>query len=105
MAANSSPGGPENLAEVLSRLFTSRGWGRKSERVALEGAWAEVAGPDVARETRVNALRRGVLEVEVRTGVLMQELAQFGKRALLTGLRKALPGVSLTDIKFRVGVW
>ena len=35
----------------------------------------------------------------------MQELAQFGKRGLLTGLRKALPGVSLTDIKFRVGVW
>ncbi len=105
MAATPPSGGPENLAEVLSRLFTARGWGRKSERVALEGAWAAVAGADVARETRVNALRRGVLEVEVRTGVLMQELSQFGKRTLLTGLRQALPGVALTDIKFRVGVW
>ena len=47
MPPNPAPGGPENLAEVLSRLFTSRGWGRKSERVALENAWAEVAGPEV----------------------------------------------------------
>lgn len=105
MAVNPAPGGPENLAEVLSRLFTSRGWGRKSERVALEGAWEVVAGPEVARQTRVNALRRGVLEVEVRTNILIQELSQFRKRSLLTSLRQALPGVSLTDIKFRFGVW
>jgi len=53
----------------------------------------------------VNALRRGVLEVEVRTGVLMQELAQFRKRTLLAALRAALPTTVITDIKFRVGVW
>ena len=99
-----SPGGPENLSEVLSRLFTARGWGRKSERVALESAWAEAVGPDAA-DTRVNALRRGVLEVEVRTSVLMQELAQFRKRSILTAMRGRLPGVAITDIKFRAGVW
>ena len=97
-------GGPENLAEVLSRLFTARGWGRKSERVVLEGAWAAAVGPTHV-DTRVNALRRGVLEVEVRTGVLMQELAQFRKRTLLAALRAALPTTVITDIKFRVGVW
>ncbi|SRR5581483_3189399 len=97
--------GPENLADVLARLFTARGWGRKSERVRLEAAWAEAVGPQVLPDTRVNGLRRGVLEVEVRGGVLLQELAQFHKRALLTALRRKLPGATITDLKFRAGAW
>ncbi len=97
--------GPENLADVLARLFTARGWGRKSERVRLEAAWAEAVGPELAPETRVNGLRRGVLEVEVRGGVLLQELAQFHKRKLLAALRQRLPGATITDLKFRAGAW
>ena len=97
--------GPENLADVLARLFTSRGWGRKSERVRLEAAWAETVGPGLTADTRVGPLRRGVLEVEVKTAVLLQELAQFHKRRLLTELRKRLPGTPVTDLKFRAGAW
>ena len=97
--------GPENLAEVLARLFTARGWGRKSERVRLESAWAETVGPELLVDTRVSALRRGILEVEVRNGVLMQELAQFQKRKILTTIRQKLPTSTITDVKFRVGVW
>jgi hypothetical protein len=96
--------GPENLADVVAKLFASRGWGRRSERVRLEQAWAAAAG-DVAADTRLGAFRRGVLEVEVRTAVLMQELAQFRKRALLTALRHGLPGVTVADLRFRAGAW
>jgi hypothetical protein len=53
----------------------------------------------------VLSLRRGVLEVEVRNGVLVQELAQFHKRKLLGELRKKLPGQTLTDLKFKAGAW
>lgn len=97
--------GPENLSEILGRLFTSRGWGRKNDRLRLEHAWAEAAGPDLLNDTRVNVIRRGVLEIEVRNAVLIQELTQFHKRGLLAKLRKALPGVTLTDLKFRAGAW
>lgn len=96
--------GPENLSDILSKLFAARGWGRKTERVRLEDAWTAVAGAD-SRETRVVALRRGILEVEVLNGVLLQELAQFRKRGLLAELQKRLPGTKLTDIKFRAGAW
>ena len=34
--------GPEPLAEVLSRLFTARGWGRRQGRLHLANAWAEI---------------------------------------------------------------
>lgn len=97
--------GPENLSDVLARLFTARGWGRKTERLRIEAAWTEAAGPELAPETRVGALRRGVLEVEVRGGVLLQELTQFRKRPLLAALRAKLPGMPVTDLKFRSGAW
>lgn len=96
--------GPENLSDILAKLFAARGWGRKNERVRLEEAWRETAG-EHATETRVASMRRGVLEVEVKNGVLLQELAQFHKRRLLADLRKRLPGTAVTDIKFRAGAW
>ena len=33
--------GPETLKEILSRLFTVRGWGRRQGQLHLEKAWAE----------------------------------------------------------------
>jgi predicted nucleic acid-binding Zn ribbon protein len=97
--------GPEQLADVLGRLFTARGWGRKSDRQRLESAWAAAAGDHWARDTRLLGLKRGVLEIAVKNAVLLQELTQFHKRPLLAKLRQALPGLTLTDLKFRAGVW
>ena len=97
--------GPERLGEVLSRLFTARGWGRKQDRLRLEGAWADAAGPELLKDTRVSGIRRGVLEVDVRNAVLLQELTQFHKRGLLGKLRKALAGTTLADLKFRAAGW
>jgi predicted nucleic acid-binding Zn ribbon protein len=96
--------GPERLGEVLSRLFTARGWGRQQDRLRLEKAWAEAAGPEVALKTRTGTLRRGVLEVLVGNAVLMQELAHFHKRRLLEALRRNLPTTPIHDLRFRAGV-
>lgn len=96
--------GPEPVGEILSRLFTARGWGRRQERLRLEEAWAEAAGPETARHTRVGGCRRGVLEILVDNGVLLQELAHYEKRRLLERLRGRLPGMAITDLKFRAGV-
>src|ERR1700730_12809256 len=97
--------GPEPLGEILSRLFAARGWGRRQGRLHLENAWVEAVGPAHAPQTRVAGLRRGVLEVEVNNGVLLQELAHFHKRRLLEHLRRGLPGTTLTDLRFRAGTW
>jgi predicted nucleic acid-binding Zn ribbon protein len=96
--------GPELLGEILSRLFVARGWGRRQAQLRLEQAWAEAAGSDAAKQTRVAGLRRGVLEVTVGNAVLLQELAHYQKRRLLEQLRRRLPGTTLTDLRFRAGV-
>ena len=96
--------GPERLAEILSQLFTARGWGRRQGRLHLERAWADVAGEQFAPHTRVGALRRGVLEVQVGNAVLLQELTHYHRRRLLEQLRARLPGTPITDLRFRSGV-
>ncbi len=96
--------GPELVGEILSRLFTARGWGRKQDRLRLEDAWANAVGPDNLKHTRVSGLRRGVLEVIVGNAALLQELAHYHKRRLLEELRKRLPGITINDLRFKAGV-
>lgn len=96
--------GPEKLADILSQLFTARGWGRKQDRLHLERAWEEVAGSQYAAQTRVGSLRRGVLEIQVASAVLLQELTHFHRRRLLEQLRKRLPHTPITDLRFRTAV-
>jgi predicted nucleic acid-binding Zn ribbon protein len=96
---------PEPIREILARLFTARGWGRRQARLHLERAWADAAGEEYAPHTRVLGLRRGVFEVEVASGVLLQELAHFHKRRLLQALRDKLPGQPPKDLRFRAGTW
>jgi predicted nucleic acid-binding Zn ribbon protein len=97
--------GPELFREILARLIAARGWGRRQGRLHLERAWAEAAGPEYAEHTRVTGIRRGVLEVEVDSAVLLQELAHFHKRRLLGELRGRLPETTVHDLRFRNGAW
>jgi len=99
------PAGPELLKEILGRLFTSRGWGRRQERLHIEKAWADAVGPEREPHTRGLGLRRGVLEVEVDSAVLLQELAHFHKRRLLEQLRGRLAGATVNDLRLRAGSW
>jgi len=103
MTIHSPDPGPEPLKEILSRLFTARGWGRRQGRLQLERAWAGAAGDDYANHSRVLGLRRGIFEVEVDSGVLLQELAHYHKRRLLGELRSRLPGHEIKEVRFRSG--
>jgi len=97
--------GPERVGEIVSRLFALRGWGRRQARLQLEKAWEDAVGTKHASHTRVVNLRRGVLEVEVRNQILLQELAHYHKRQLLAQLRQRLPNLTITDLRFRAGAW
>ncbi len=93
----------EPIKEILSRLFTARGWGRRSERLHLERAWSEAVGAEHESQTRVLGLKRGIFEVEVASAVLVQELMHYRKRQILQTLRAKLPGQTIKELRFRVG--
>jgi hypothetical protein len=94
---------PEPIKEILARLFTARGWGRRSARLHLERAWVEASGPDYEPHSRVLGLKRGIFEVEVNSGVLVQELLHYHKRRLLAALREKLPGQTIKELRVKVG--
>ena len=95
--------GPESIAEILARLFLQRSWGGTQRQHRLAEAWAKAAGPEIAKKTEPLALRRGIMEVAVADGILLQELANFRKKALLAALQKALESETVKDIRFRTG--
>ena len=95
--------GPRPLGDVLGALFASKGLARLRAVGELEEAWAEAVGEPTASRTRVGGVRHGVLTVTVGHPTLLEELAAFRKTALLTALREKAPGVTLHDIRFRIG--
>lgn len=93
----------ESIKEILSRLFTLRGWGRRQERLHFERAWSEAVGPAYDAHTRVLGFTRGILEIEVASALLVHELKGFHRQRLLRTLRAKLPGQSIKDLRFKVG--
>jgi len=94
---------PEPIKEVLARLFTARGWGRRQGRLHLEQAWAEAVGSEYDEQTRVIGLKRGIFEIEVASGVIVQELTHYHRKRLLDALRGKLPGQTIKELRFKVG--
>jgi len=95
----------ELIKEILARLFTARGWGRRQARLHLERAWAAVVAAEHVAHTRVMGLRRGILEVEVNSAPLLHELKSFHLRRLLKALQQQLPSEPPREIRFRAGSW
>ncbi|MBI3821712.1 MAG: DUF721 domain-containing protein [Planctomycetes bacterium] len=103
MAARTDNPDPEPIKEILARLFTARGWGRRQARMHLERAWVEAVGVEYASTTRVLGLKRGLFEIEVNSAVVMQELTHYHKRRLLDALRSKLPRETIKELRFKVG--
>lgn len=95
--------GPEPIGEIVARLLTERGWGRQQEQRRWAEAWRSVAGAELNRKTEPLSLKRGVFEVAVADGVLLQELASFEKRRLLAALQAVLGSDKISDLRFRLG--
>lgn len=92
---------PDTLGSVLSRLFASRGYGRAQGDRQLHAAWAQVAGEETARQTKVIVLRNGILQIGVANAALLSELVSFLKPELLEKLRTGFPELKVRDIRFK----
>jgi predicted nucleic acid-binding Zn ribbon protein len=93
---------PQPLASAVSRLIQERGLARQRANMALQGAWKQVAGDRIAAASRVQGVRRGVLQVTVDNAPLLSELQAFRKPALLKQLQTDHPEWRLKEIRFRL---
>ena len=100
---SSGPGrGPQPLSQALSELITLRGYARVMGNAQLQAAWTDVAGPQIASQTRASAIKRGVLQVGVAHAPLLAELVSFHKATLLKGLQANHADLKIRDLKFKL---
>lgn len=97
--------GPEALSEVLAQLFVARGWGRRTERSALEDAVKkairETAGEAMGPLVIPGKLTKGTLELWVKGSAALSELSGFHQAGLLAALRAAHPTPEIKKLRFR----
>src|SRR5262245_48592854 len=94
--------GPERLSLALTELIARRGYARVRGAGQLQSAWAEIAGVTIARQTRVLAIRRGVLHVAVGHAPLLSELAGYYRQTLLAKLQERHADLKIRDLKFKL---
>src|SRR5919206_160410 len=91
--------GPENLADVLARLFTSRGWGRKSERVRLEAACAAAVGVSKEHITKTPGVCGGKACIAGHRIRVMDIVVWHEQRGMSPEeIVYAFPGITLADV-------
>ena len=93
---------PQQLGDVLSQLFTLRGYGRPQAGRQLQNVWQEVAGDSIAGQTKVQGIKNGVLQIAVTSSAMLQELDGFHKWSLLERLTAEHSDLRIRDIKFRL---
>jgi predicted nucleic acid-binding Zn ribbon protein len=91
---------PKQLSESLSEIVALRGLAKREGDTQLAEIWSNVAGKRISQSTRVIAIKRGVLNVGVRSAPLLSELAAFQKTELLEALQKQHADLKIRDIKF-----
>ena len=96
------PPEPQQLGKVLSELIALKGLARVQGTQQLQQAWKLAAGDDVAKNSKVIGLSRGVLQIGVSNTGLLSELASFHKQTLLTTLQQQQSQLKIKDLKFRL---
>lgn len=93
---------PRPIGEAISELIRARGLARRNSDRQLSGVWSEVAGERIASATRVEGLKRGVLQVAVANAAMLNELVSFHRHNLLKSLKARDEKLKVRDIKFRL---
>lgn len=83
---------PKALDDVVDRLASSRGWGKRLRGARIHGHWEEIAGEELARHVQPVRLAGGVLVVRAESAAwatqvsyLTAELAQRANEVLGDG--------------------
>lgn len=95
------PRDPSRWSNLLANLMALRGYGQLESTAAVEEAWTAAVGTEMAAQTRLGKVQRGVLQVFVKSSVLIQELT-FRKQRLVAELIRRLPDHKIRDLRLRV---
>lgn len=93
---------PKRVRDLINDIITRRGIAAEQSNQELQSAWDAAAGLDIANQTRIGTLRRGVLEIVVDNSSLLQ-LVSFEQERLLEQINHQLRKAEIKRLQFRVG--
>lgn len=93
---------PQPLSFALAELIALRGFARVRSDDELQTAWKQVAGEELAGQTRPLQVARGVLNIAVSSAPLLNELASFRSPELLQQMQRQYPHLKVKSLKFRL---
>ena len=93
---------PKRAQDLINNVIARRGIAAEQSSHRLQNIWESVIGMDLANQTRVSSLRRGVLEIIVSNSSLMQILS-FNKEQYKEEINQQMQNGTLSDIRFRIG--
>ena len=93
---------PKRVGNLINDIITRRGIAAEQSNQVLQSAWDAAVGMNLANQTRIGSLRRGVLEIVVDNSSLLQ-LVSFDQDRLLEQLNQQLRKAEIKRLQFRVG--
>ena len=93
---------PKTAVNLVNQIIARRGIAAEKSDNQLQGVWQSIVPAEIANQTRVAAVKRGILEITVSHSGLIQ-LLNFSKEEYLNQLKQQLGNRKLKDIRFRLG--
>lgn len=93
---------PKPVRHLINDIITRRGIAAEQANHELQHAWDAAAGIDIANQSRIGSVRRGVLEIIVDNSSLLQ-MVSFDQDRLLEKINHQLRKAEITRLRFRVG--
>ncbi|PQO47647.1 DUF721 domain-containing protein [Blastopirellula marina] len=96
------PRGPQGMGDLVAGLMARSGYAQIQSADALQEAWSQAAGQEIAAHSRAGNVNRGKFEVWVENSAISQAIS-FQKRQILKELQNILPDRRIEEIRIKVG--
>ena len=93
---------PKTARNLVSDVITRRGIAAEQSNHELQGVWDSIVGMDIANQTKIGSIRRGVLNIEVSNSSLLQHL-EFSKHEFKDLINQQMRKAEIKDLRFRIG--
>ena len=93
---------PKTAKYLINNIIARRGIAAEKSNQKLQNTWDSIVGMDLANQTKVASVKRGVLEVIVANSSVMQFLS-FSKHEYKEQINQQMPNEEILDLRFSIG--
>jgi hypothetical protein len=93
--------GASKISSLLNRLIQQRGYAAVQSAELLRDAWAEAVGSELANQSRIGRVERGVLQIYVANNIVQTEI-EYCKLSAIRILQAKLPDFKIRSIRVRL---